>query len=78
MQPQHKIAPIVSVGYDSSLISEGPFCFNAELGLMYSGKFKITSANPLMDDYKKVINDIKKDKYFKFFSIISFGIKYSF
>ena len=45
---------------------------------MYSGKFKVTSANPLTEYYKKDIDDIKKDEYFKFSPIISFGVKYSF
>ena len=84
----NKIIPVASIGYDSSLISNDPLSFNAEFGLMYSGKARISlSANGLLGSDKKMIDDLRKDldeslnkieKYLKIFPIISFGIKYSF
>ncbi len=83
-----KIAPIVSIGYDSSFISESSWSFNAEAGVMYSGKAKIkVSATGLAANDQEVIGDLNRDankslnkvkKYLKFFPIVSVGIKYNF
>jgi hypothetical protein len=40
------IAPIISLGYDSSFISDGPLTLNFEAGLMYAGR--LTSKNRLL------------------------------
>jgi hypothetical protein len=84
----NKIVPVASIGYDSSIISNDPLSFNAEFGLMYSGKVRTSlSASGLLGSDKKMIDDLKNgldenlnkiEKYLKIFPIISFGIKYSF
>ena len=84
----NNIAPIVSIGYDSSFIGDSPWSFNAEAGVMYSGKAKIkVSATGGLAKEQEVINDLNRDanksldkvkKYLKFFPIISIGLKYNF
>lgn len=86
----NKIAPIISVGYDNSLLDDGPFSFNAELGLMYAGKPKVTvtsSGNISQARQAQKIQDIEADvnksiktakNYLKFYPMISIGVKYSF
>jgi len=84
----NNIAPIVSIGYDSSFISDSPWSFNAEAGVMYSGKAKIkVSATGELAKEQEVINDLNRDanksldkvkKYLKFFPIVSIGLKYNF
>jgi len=84
---KNKIAPILSVGYDSSLMDISPWSFNAEVGLMYSGKAKLkVSANGLAASVPRFINDLQKDadkgldsinKYLKYFPVLSIGIKFS-
>ena len=82
-----KIAPILSIGYDSSFIGSSPFSFNAELGAMYCGNPKIkVSATGIAANQKQQINDLNRDaneglkkakNYLKFFPIISIGFKYN-
>lgn len=82
------IAPIVSVGYDSSFICDNAWSFNAEAGVMFSGKpkIKVSSTGLLSDDIdtqrdlefnaNKSLNKVKK--YLKIFPILSVGFKYNF
>lgn len=85
------VAPIVSLGYDSSLLDDGPLSFNAELGLMYAGKPKLEiSSSGQVSQLRQVqlAKDIEADakkqfakdaeKYLKFYPMISIGMKYSF
>ena len=84
----NKIAPIVSIGYDSSFISDSSWSFNAEAGVMYSGKAKIkVSATGVAANQQQKIDDLNRDankslnkvnKYLKFFPIVSIGFKYNF
>jgi len=84
----NKIAPIVSIGYDSSFMSDSAWSFNAEAGIMYSGKAKIKiSATGVAANQKQKIDDLNRDankslnkvkKYLKFFPIVSIGFKYNF
>ena len=82
-----KIAPILSIGYDSSLLDDSPWSFNAEAGFMYAGKAKIkVSASGLLGQQTQTINDVNKDvnknldsinKYLKFLPVVSIGIKFN-
>lgn len=82
-----KIAPVLSIGYDSSFISDSAFSFNAELGAMYSGNPKIkVSSTGLTANNKQQIDDLNRDankelkkvkNYLKFYPIISIGFKYN-
>ena len=84
----NKIAPIVSIGYDSSFINNNPWSFNAEAGIMYAGKAKVkVSATGISANQKQKIDDLNRDankslnkvkKYLKFFPIVSIGFKYTF
>lgn len=86
----NKIAPIISLGYDNSLIDDSPFSFNAEAGIMYAGNPKLSvSSNGNIDDARKAqkLKDIEVNanrglksakKYLKFFPILSVGVKYNF
>ena len=81
-----KIAPVLSIGYDSSFISDSAFSFNAELGAM-SGNPKIkVSSTGLAANNKQQIDDLNRDankelkkvkNYLKFYPIISIGFKYN-
>ena len=83
-----KIAPIVSIGYDSSFTSDSSWSFNAEAGVMYSGKSKIkVSATGDLANDRDAMNNLNRDanksldkvkKYLKFFPIVSIGLKYNF
>jgi len=83
----NKAAPILSIGYDNSFISESPFSFNAELGAMYSGKPKIkVTATGAAANQTQAIADLDRDAnkelrkakdYLRFFPIISIGFKYN-
>ncbi len=85
---QHKIAPVVTIGYDSSFVNNSSWSFNAEAGVMYLGKPKIkVSASGLAASNQNLINDLDKDinknlkqvkKYLRFFPVVSFGLKYNF
>jgi len=84
----NNIAPIVSIGYDSSFISDSSWSFNAEAGVMYSGKSKIkVSATGDLANDRDAMNNLNRDanksldkvkKYLKFFPIVSIGLKYNF
>jgi len=85
----NNIAPIVSIGYDSSFISDSSWSFNAEAGVMYSGKakIKVSATGALAREEKAAINDLNRDanksldkikRHLKFFPIISIGLKYNF
>ncbi len=84
---KNKIAPILSVGYDSSLMDISPWSFNMEAGLMYAGKAKVkVSASGLAAKAPEFIDDLQKDsdkgldsinKYLKYFPVLSIGIKFS-
>lgn len=83
-----KIAPVVTIGYDSSFISGKSWSFNTEAGVMYSGNAKIKVSTTgtgitkaqLIDDINQDINkQFKKErKRLKFFPIIAIGFKYNF
>jgi hypothetical protein len=83
-----KIVPIVTIGYDSSFFSNKPWSFNAEAGVIYSGKAKIkVSTTGIGANNTQLIDDINQDanKHFKkernllkFFPIITIGFKYNF
>ena len=82
-----KIAPILSIGYDSSFISDSSFSFNAELGAMYSGNPKIkVSATGLAANQTHQISDLNRDankelkkvkNYLRFFPVVTIGFKYN-
>jgi hypothetical protein len=84
----NKIAPIVSVGYDSSFICDNAWSFNAEAGVMFSGTPKVkVSATGILGNDAKAIKDLeynanknlnKVKKYLKIFPILSIGLKYTF
>jgi len=91
MQMGNKLAPVLSIGYDSSFFNESAFSFDCELGAMYVGtykaKLKTTGMIGTLDDVTKVINylndEANKDlknikKYLQFHPIISIGFKYRF
>jgi len=83
-----KIAPVVSIGYDNSFISDNAWSFNAEAGAMFSGKPKIkVSATGLLQNDKDLMKDLntnakkalgKVQNKLKIFPILSVGFKYSF
>jgi hypothetical protein len=84
----NKIAPVFSIGYDNSLISDSAFSFNAELGAMYLGnpKVKVSATGPAKN-HKQELSDLEKDvnsklgnikKYFRWYPILTVGFKYSF
>lgn len=85
---KNKIAPIVSLGYDSSLMNNNVVSFSFEAGVMYSGKAKIkATATGLLNTQTQFLADINRQandslstaqKYLKLFPVISFGIKFSF
>lgn len=84
----NKIAPILSIGYDSSLVNDSNWSFNAELGAMYYGKAKLKiSASGLSGQDGQLIDDLNRDankrfdkikKYLKWYPILSIGMKYKF
>jgi hypothetical protein len=84
----NKIAPILSIGYDSSLVSDSNWSFNAEFGAMYSGKVKMkVTASGLLGSDAQMISDLNRDankgldkaqKYLKWYPILSIGLKYKF
>lgn len=84
----NKIAPILSIGYDSSLVSDSNWSFNTELGVMYSGKAKLkVTASGLLGSNAQMISDLNRDankgldkvqKYLKWTPIVSVGLKYKF
>lgn len=85
---KNKIAPIVSLGYDSSLRNDSAVSFNFEAGVMYSGKANIrTTATGLLNTQTQFLADINRNaddslssiqKYLKLFPVVSLGIKFSF
>lgn len=82
------IAPILSVGYDSSFVSDGSFSFAFEAGMMFSGKPKLNISGTGSDKDQKQFTDalqadgnkaIKKaKKSLEFFPVLSIGVKYTF
>lgn len=82
-----RIAGILSLGYDSSLVNQGSWSFNAEAGVMFSGKPKVkvtttgTAASQtkliadLNADANKALNSAKN--YLNFFPILSIGFKFN-
>lgn len=81
------VTPVISVGYDNSLISDSPWSFNAEAGVIFAGKSKIkVSATGLMGEDKQAIDDLNRDankdldkakKYLRLFPVLSVGFKYA-
>jgi len=78
------IAGIVSIGYDSSLLNDDSFSFNAELGFIYKGKHKISiiakdaTESAKRDLDAKLKNNIKKKTNFRnIYPILSIGFKYA-
>lgn len=77
----------MSIGYDSSFISDSSFSFNAELGAMYSGNPKIkVSATGLAANQTQQISDLNRDankelkkvkNYLRFFPVVAIGFKYN-
>lgn len=86
------VAPILSIGYDSSLMYDSAWSFNAELGVMYAGKPKLdvsTSSKVISQARQAQLkSDIEADskkqfakdaqKYLKYYPMISVGVKYNF
>jgi hypothetical protein len=82
------IAPIVSIGYDSSFVSESPLSFAFEAGMMFSGKPKLNISGSGISGQQKVFIDAlqadgdkavkKAKKYLEFFPVLSIGVKYTF
>ena len=82
------IGGIVTIGYDNSLRDNNPWSFNAEAGLMYTGKPKIkVTATGISGSQTQKIADLNRDanhelkdakKYLRFFPILSIGFKYNF
>ncbi|NRB10703.1 MAG: hypothetical protein HRU35_03705 [Rickettsiaceae bacterium] len=80
------IAPIFTVGYDSSFVSKSSLSFNFEIGAMYSGTPKLTVTATgsraqeflpeLKKDADKALNDAKK--LLRITPVIAIGIGYSF
>lgn len=79
------VAPIISLGYDSSFLSDGPLTFNFEAGLMYAGEPRVkVSATGNAKNYDEQINDLRNNikksiapnkKYLRLFPILSFGVR---
>ncbi len=77
---------LVTIGYDSSFINNGPLSFNMEAGVMYTGTAKLTVSSTgiggrlvkeaIQKDANDQFNDAKK--YLKFFPVLSVGVKYCF
>lgn len=84
----NKVAPILSIGYDSSCMNDNNWSFNAELGAMYAGKSKVkVTATGAFGQQTQMLNDLNSDakkgldevqKYLKWYPIVSIGVKYSF
>lgn len=82
----NSMAGLITIGYDSSFISNGPLSFNMEAGVMYAGAPKLTVSSTgiggrlvkeaIQKDANDQFNDAKK--YLKFFPVLSVGIKYCF
>ncbi len=87
LTPKNKVAPILTIGYDGSFISKNPWSFNAEAGVMYSGKTKLKiSATGLARQQPTMLNDLNREanknlnkvkKYLEYFPIFSIGFKYN-
>ena len=56
-----KVVPVISLGYDSSFVSDSRVSFNAEAGFMYLGTSKVrVSANGVGASNQSLINDLTK------------------
>ena len=83
-----KVVPVISLGYDSSFVSDSRVSFNAEAGFMYLGTSKVrVSANGVGASNQSLINDLNQDankslkqvkNYLRFFPVVSLGFKYNF
>ena len=81
----NKIAPIVTLGYDSSILNETSWSFNCEAGIMFGNiKIDARTTGAVTDKVKAYIKKdaatIEKDlrKKYPFYPIISLGFKYNF
>lgn len=82
------VSGLLTLGYDSSFISQSPFSFNFEAGAMFTGKPKLTisTTGPVLgtEDVRAYLqrkaNEKFKtiDKYLQVFPVISLGVKYTF
>jgi hypothetical protein len=82
------IAPIISLGYDSSFLSDGSLSFNFEAGLMYAGDPKVkVSATGNARNHDQQISDLRANikksiapnkKYLRLFPILSIGVRCDF
>jgi len=82
------IAGVVSLGYDNSFVSNGPFSFNFEAGVMYAGNPKLSTKftgtannNPAQKalveaDLKKGVDKAKK--FLRLYPVLSIGARYTF
>lgn len=82
----NSMAGLVTIGYDSSFINNGPLSFNMEAGVMYTGTPKLTvSSNGdggriVKENIEKDVNNRFNDakRYLKLFPVLSVGVKYCF
>jgi len=82
------VGGLLTLGYDSSFVSQNPLSFNFEAGIMYTGKPKLTvstTGDVLSDEearayiQKKARKEFKSiDKYLQFYPVLSLGVKYTF
>lgn len=79
------VAGVASIGYDGAFVDNGPFSFNCELGVMYTGKPKLKISTTgvggkyveedVRRNAKKALNDA--EKYLKLYPIVALGFKYA-
>ncbi len=87
---KNSVAPLMTIGYDGSLMDDSNFSFNCEAGLMYAGSPKIKTsfsgligqavqAAQLQRDIDREANDAIKDakKWLKWYPIFTLGFKYN-
>lgn len=87
IENKNNLAPIISVGYDGSLVDSGFVTFDFEAGVMYNGdaKIRITTTDNFKDpverakldeSIRKATDDIRKR--IKLYPVISLGVKLNF
>ena len=80
----NKFSPYLGIGYDSAFYSNSPWSFNCDAGVLYQGRAKArVSATGLSANNPQFLADLRKsvqksaDK-FKFYPVLSLGVKYKF
>lgn len=87
IRQKNSIAPIVTVGYDGSLVDSGFITFDFEVGVMYTGNADISvttidvardaeELRLLTESIKKATNDIRKR--IELYPVIALGLKINF